>query len=782
MDESVEMASWADPKDEVEKNRSDEDSEAKKKKKVTGRAPPQLAALFDEEQDTEEETVEEDRDARYGQQPSKDEVSDDDSESFPAVWVSPSEEAELLRKRDYNSALQEAKRLNALNDVRLGRKVKYAQQQSEPRDPEEEVDEEVDTNEDNEEQTEVKDGVSTTRAKSAMMQSRIQTFESVHKEKSWNPFRGAWATPSKSNGRSKVQSVKQEEAKNPQKSSMEFKSLDTTAESKEATANKSRGGPIDLDEVGTNSDSQDETREPNDPDVRKIQDVPSSDSKSKSSKAVSSVRSGNAKSQNRSTRSVSSWSRRSNNNNRIFASDSNKSKLSQVVEGMESKVESLKSKSQDKSSPTTPGIDGPKKQDPEEMKSDSILHVLKEGEEDGSSPDVKDFIPVRNSGSQSAERTDTDTYNSDGDSYMSSVRPVTNDEIIKAVRGEKNVVGEQPGVGKNLDGLASWFISGFDSLANVGLKDPIGFLDWSGEEREIRKLQTASGHGASDRFKHVKDEQGVLTLRKTAAAAASGGPRRKSQKSTSGQSVSIDEDNRNGSRASSSQISSSQEETEEHRGVRDPQRLHLQTDPPTIPDSLMMHPRVQREQQKLGANQASPKGKTEVKSLHLETQGNEPQKPVQNSDEQNENKEQIPPETSRKIPRDLVSISSIQIPTPEKTIEDEYSVSILGLARNKRSLQSSASRTSHKVDSVKKSEASQQVNRDSAKQQKSKKQNQQKKQEVSPPRKDKRKETSASTKKSHDKKPSRKSKAPSKKPSSSKSAGQTRKPFTLWRK
>jgi hypothetical protein len=275
--------------------------------------------------------------------------------------------------------------------------------------------------------------------------------------------------------------------------------------------------------------------------------------------------------------------------------------------------------------------------------------------------------------------TDADTDNTEGESYVSSVLPVSNDDVIMAVRGEKPAQEGGSGVAKKIDGFTSWIISGFDSLANVGLKAPIGFLDWSGEESQIRMIRVASGGNISERPKHVQDKEGVVTCQKAATSTNNAPPLtivrnpRRHEKKDSTSCLQM----RSVAQPSSNKCDNENEENEPYTGNNNSGFVH--------------HPDTPIEVR----NQTVCKEYKEVKvGVAAVSQGNAEQVEQQSG--------KILERCSKKLVRDNVSISTIEIPTPYEVVqnEDAHSVSILGLERSKKEFDSTIETCVHPSNQV----------------------------------------------------------------------------------
>jgi hypothetical protein len=313
-----------------------------------------------------------------------------------------------------------------------------------------------------------------------------------------------------------------------------------------------------------------------------------------------------------------------------------------------------------------------------------------------------DSLGKRSSGRSSSRRfaeSDGDTYDqTEVDSYASSDRPVSNDDIIKAVRGEKAAT-EDEDVVKKIDGLTSWVIAGFDTLASVGLKAPMGFLDWSREEKRMESKQAASE--ISERFSHVQDDQGALTLRKIQAplnpSTSTGiypGNDEADAVIPSPRSVAGSRSkSRSGRQTNNENYQKAAKTSENGRGTRDPQhaKKHFTGKSGFVQqriqkisgrESEQQVPAVDESRGQDDLNVVPSKNSAEVKSLKLET-GVEVKVPDTTEQQIEQRNREILERRSRKLLRDNVSISSIEIPTPTRPkTEDEYSVSILGLRKS----------------------------------------------------------------------------------------------------
>ncbi|KAG7344382.1 hypothetical protein IV203_022390 [Nitzschia inconspicua] len=656
-----------------------------------------------------------------------------DSDSCPALWVNESQEDIRLRTKDYKEALEEAKRLKGLNDVRM-EKERDIKQNAELSSTKQTIRRgrqavALQKKEENERGVESVDSLGdNVDTKEIECSSEVSSMKQNRKAAGWNRWMPHFLRESKS-----VSSGTRKSASSSQEPSSRASTPVTTVSTQNDTqGNKfniykpSRTGPIDVDEIST---------------AETFNEHPTASKTSSNLHATSIdvIRSFKTSIENASTANGSKGSSKSkesreslrqkslvdivddssnppvpnsiHENNSIPKEQSGFVSETSPERPVASKSSNWKvshNKPDDIHSQDTKGTLRSSQQKVNKPSSDSL--VPKEAEANVSTIITKDtsvdppgaeslaVLQKRSSGRSSSRRSrdnDSESSDTDNDSYASSDRQVSNDDIIKAVRGEKPGVDDHDVV-KNIDGLTSWIISGFDSLAGVGLKNPIRFLDWSGEETRMHNVEHANVSQVDPPTPAVTDNDGTSqgpTVQSGAALSESPENMVISPRSQVGD-ISRSGPGENG------QLDYEKQE-EARNAIKSPRRARDQREPnkflvgkpglvkqriATISSREMQQhsPALDHDEKEGKLKTSISNGSAEVKSLKLQT-GVEVKVPDTTEQQIEQRNREVLERRSRKLMRDNVSISSIEIPTPnrEKT-EDEYSVSILGLQKGER--------------------------------------------------------------------------------------------------
>ena len=719
-------------------------------------------ALFVEDEDTEVDPEEETgvySHKKY-EAPSIEETDNsEESDSFKAVWVSASEEEERLKEKDYNEALEEAKRLRALNAVSIGSEPLY----SSNRKREDKCDDE-----------DVRIAIAKTRTKPKRKES-----SDMSSRKSWDRFRSGWfkdrkssqsekSAPSESaNGKNTISQDKQSSKKSVNESRSNASKASRSAKSKDTSSKSRSSGPVDVDNIPETATSQEDseptrsvTRSYDKLEKKVVENKPDGNHRVKPD-ASESTKQSKTKRQLKPLRASSEKQSKAGENSIIPSTGSDSDELKTASKTTRSSSKQYRRSPRETrlhNDPYTPEDSHKSEVDSRMYRDDKGNH--RQGEEmisDDDSEDEEDSIPVKEvipktskkrygKDSRESKRIslregrDNDTFKTEGDDSF-----VSNEDIIKAVRGHNDTMDanqkQEVRSGSNLDGLTSWIIAGFDSLANAGLKDPIGFLDWSGEERKIKEMQNASDVEVDARTRQADSLQGgafIKEANKFDRSTSSGtGTRNKgpeysstaasqshtlNRKKHRGPSVATHDDPRILTTRTQPiskplpvpTVSQPHEPVVPYphepddilpppsdldtqilhspRGDRDPPARSKKEAPVSDENQHYVRPDVSTLRHSFEEMHRRNQGQAEVQNLLLDTQVNENQNNAAGFQDNANTLEEKQKHLSRhpyKRTRELVSISSIEVPTftKEQTLnkDDEYSVSILGLRKNKRS-------------------------------------------------------------------------------------------------
>lgn len=624
---------------------------------------------------------------RYGADMTIDEsFESEDSDSCPAVWISESQENIRFHKKDYNEALEDAKRLKGLNAVQLvenenpltqlakqssKRMARRGRKTSSYRKKAEDV-----------------DSVNSLVDKDGIGSGLKQTTKQAAGWNRWRPHfrRDNWSVSSKS-GQSR-----QGTEELPGRASTPVTTASTQNESKVEKPAKARStGPVDLDEIPTAGTSKEEPKATKTSSTSQNNsfDVMRSNENSGENPSIACDTKYKMNASKSRTSNGSSKSGESRESLRQRSLVENFDELSNPpVAGCMQEDSSVKNQDDAQNSLQAEG--------------NSLKGIPKEVALDPPGADNLTVLEKRSSGKSSGRRspqTDSESYNTEGDSYASSDREVSNDDVIKAVRGEKTT-SEDP-VTKNIDGFTSWIISGFDALASTELKTPIGFLDWS---RETRLQEDGVVHGdnegkvdpsqtpqfdsiiqsnqntTKDSNMPTNDDTENMILSPRSQSGSRSRSKSKPRRQMNDENQQKTANTGNSPRATRTSRGPNKFLVGEPGLVR--QRIQtiasreLQEAPPA--DALI-------EQQKQEEIKTAPsKGSAQVKSLILES-GVEVKVPDTTEQQIKQRNREVLERRSKKLLRDNVSVSSIEIPTPNRAkTDDEYSVSILGLRKGER--------------------------------------------------------------------------------------------------
>eukprot|EP00339_Tiarina_fusa_P000585 CAMPEP_0117006216 /NCGR_PEP_ID=MMETSP0472-20121206/6527_1 /TAXON_ID=693140 ORGANISM="Tiarina fusus, Strain LIS" /NCGR_SAMPLE_ID=MMETSP0472 /ASSEMBLY_ACC=CAM_ASM_000603 /LENGTH=969 /DNA_ID=CAMNT_0004707625 /DNA_START=71 /DNA_END=2983 /DNA_ORIENTATION=+ len=307
------------------------------------------------------------------------------------------------------------------------------------------------------------------------------------------------------------------------------------------------------------------------------------------------------------------------------------------------------------------------------------------------------------------------------------VNPVDNDDFIMQVRGEEPTPSPsapamdqtEPKQPNTFDGFASLLMSGFDGLSNLGLNEPFSFLDWSGEEKEIEKLVDVASSDSKKKKTIVQrtDEEGAILLahprngkesesftldgseqrpvKKAEEAVHSQSGRRSVDRKLREDNVQlyearrsgrVDRDSRSGDQLGNSQ--SEREDRDSRGGNNSTHRSRSGRDRSRSPQQL----RRMRDEQAPPLPVRNASGSRQSGDMTMEGQTGRPELRVHDDPAP----AAIEPRESQSG-RDVISISTIEFPTPELAMleEDDGSISILGLDRNRSHIKPSSALVPH---------------------------------------------------------------------------------------
>lgn len=273
----------------------------------------------------------------------------------------------------------------------------------------------------------------------------------------------------------------------------------------------------------------------------------------------------------------------------------------------------------------------------------------------------------------------------------SSGRSMTNDDIIKAVRGQTEDAPEQQSeanvvqdVRKQFEGFASWITTGLDSISNAGLKDPIKFFDWNGDANAMQKLETADQYNSRSMSQSIgSDKQNTMEKRDSDdyATADNGASRSQSNQNRGSRNSRSRGGSRGGSKSQVSKRPADPFQYKEgsHSLYDDDNKNANKTD--LKPMGGTGRPGfVAQRVQAISENERRTGMATAVHDIDH----------AKKSSKKNVHQPKQVQGSTSALTRDLVTISSIEIPVynnqkpdTDNHAEDEYSISILGLDKEK---------------------------------------------------------------------------------------------------